>query len=93
MPGWSPAVVAAMERALVRAGARGDDRADALDLLVELAADPECRAVDVLTRSGVDPGSLTARIGGPRRIGDPPRIGNPLRMGGPSRTGSPSQQA
>nr|WP_309235558.1 Clp protease N-terminal domain-containing protein [Streptomyces sp. TRM64462] len=62
VPAWSPAVAAAMEGALARAEARGDVRADALDLLAALAADPRCRAVEVLTRAGVDPEPLAAAV-------------------------------
>ncbi|MER7111369.1 Clp protease N-terminal domain-containing protein [Streptomyces sp. NPDC000229] len=65
VPGWSPAAVAAMEGALERAGRRGDPRARGLDLLAGLAADHACRAVEVLTRAGVDAASLAARIGEP----------------------------
>ncbi|MFJ3300607.1 Clp protease N-terminal domain-containing protein [Streptomyces bacillaris] len=52
--GWSPSAVAAMEGALHRAGLRGERRARGLDLLAALAADAECRAVEVLSRAGVD---------------------------------------
>ncbi|MEW9514741.1 Clp protease N-terminal domain-containing protein [Streptomyces bacillaris] len=52
--GWSPSAVAAMEGALHRAGLRGERRARGLDLLAALAADGECRAVEVLSRAGVD---------------------------------------
>ncbi|WP_103417784.1 Clp protease N-terminal domain-containing protein [Streptomyces sp. ZL-24] len=52
--GWSPSAVAAMEGALHRAGIRGERRARGLDLLAALAADGECRAVEVLSRAGVD---------------------------------------
>ncbi|MFG3498921.1 Clp protease N-terminal domain-containing protein [Streptomyces sp. NPDC047928] len=60
--GWSPAAVAALERALARAARRGDPQATGLDLLAGLAADPACRAVDVLTRAGVDAALLAGRI-------------------------------
>ncbi|MFF9630595.1 Clp protease N-terminal domain-containing protein [Streptomyces fradiae] len=60
--GWSPAAGAALEAALARARARGEPRARPLDLLAGLAADPHCRAVQVLTRAGVDRGLLTARV-------------------------------
>ncbi|MFQ6855451.1 Clp protease N-terminal domain-containing protein [Streptomyces sp. 35M1] len=52
--GWSPSVLAAMDDALYRAASRGEDRARGLDLLAALAADAESRAVEVLTRGGVD---------------------------------------
>ncbi|ATY94623.1 Clp protease N-terminal domain-containing protein [Streptomyces bacillaris] len=52
--GWSPSAVAAMEGALHRADLRGEWRARGLDLLAALAADGECRAVEVLSRAGVD---------------------------------------
>ncbi|WP_411082447.1 Clp protease N-terminal domain-containing protein [Streptomyces sp. cmx-18-6] len=59
--GWSPAAVAAMEAALHRAGLRGEARARGLDLLAALAVDGECRAVEVLTRAGVDARWLSGR--------------------------------
>ncbi|PKV84501.1 Clp protease N-terminal domain-containing protein [Streptomyces sp. TLI_146] len=61
-PGWSPAAVTAMEAALSRAGARGEIRVGGTDLLAALAADPECRAVEVLDHAGVDAGELAARL-------------------------------
>lgn len=54
MPGRSPAAVAAMEGALERAGRRDDPRVGGRDLLAAPAADPGCRAVEILTRAGVD---------------------------------------
>ncbi|MET7621410.1 Clp protease N-terminal domain-containing protein [Streptomyces sp. NPDC005408] len=62
MSGWSPSVAAAMEGALERAGLRGEARAGAVDLLACIAADPECRAVEVLRRAGVDAQVLSGRI-------------------------------
>ncbi|ARF71383.1 Clp protease N-terminal domain-containing protein [Streptomyces griseus] len=59
--GWSPSAVAAMEDALYRAGLRGEPRACGLDLLAALAADGECRAVEVLGRAGVDARWLSGR--------------------------------
>ncbi|MFJ8695759.1 Clp protease N-terminal domain-containing protein [Streptomyces roseolilacinus] len=61
-PGWSPAAVAALGAALARARTRGEPRAHPLDLLAGLAAVPDCRAVQVLARAGVDRARLTARI-------------------------------
>nr|WP_095756439.1 Clp protease N-terminal domain-containing protein [Streptomyces xinghaiensis] len=58
----SPAAAAAVEGALTRARARGADRATGADLLAALAADRECRAVEVLRRVGVDPERLVARL-------------------------------
>ncbi|MET9518078.1 Clp protease N-terminal domain-containing protein [Streptomyces sp. NPDC002994] len=60
--GWSPAAVTAMEGALERATARGDQRARGLDLLAVLASDAECRAVEVLRRAGVDAELLAGRL-------------------------------
>lgn len=60
--GWSPAAAAAMERALDRAERRGDARARGVDLLAALAADRECRAVEVLGRAGVDTESLRRQV-------------------------------
>ncbi|MDH2390164.1 Clp protease N-terminal domain-containing protein [Streptomyces sp. HNM0663] len=58
-PGWSPAATAAMRAAGERARLRKAGYADGVDLLVGLAADPECRAVEVLGRAGVDAAQLT----------------------------------
>lgn len=60
--GWSPAAASAMAGAHRRARLRGQDRAGGLDLLAALAADPECRAVEVLERAGVDAALLADRI-------------------------------
>lgn len=59
--GWSPSAVAGMEEARVRAERRGESRAGGLDLLAALAADRECRAVEVLDRAGVDVAWLADR--------------------------------
>ncbi len=61
--GWSPAAVAAMGGALERAGRRGSAPAEGVDLLACLAADPACRAVEVLARAGVDAEQLGERLG------------------------------
>ncbi|MFI1251125.1 Clp protease N-terminal domain-containing protein [Streptomyces anulatus] len=60
--GWSPSALAAMEDALYRAASRGTARAAGLDLLAALAADTECRAVEVLSRGGVDARWLADRV-------------------------------
>ncbi len=60
--GWSPAAVRAMAAALARAAAREDLRAGGTDLLAALAADPECRAVEVLRHAGVDAEGLAGRL-------------------------------
>ncbi|MCL7376536.1 Clp protease N-terminal domain-containing protein [Streptomyces sp. 35G-GA-8] len=60
--GWSPPAVTAMASALERAERRGEPLAGGLDLLAALAADRECRAVDVLERAGVDARSLAGRL-------------------------------
>ncbi|ADI11873.1 hypothetical protein SBI_08755 [Streptomyces bingchenggensis BCW-1] len=67
MSGWSPAAVAAMGAATARARARGALRADGPDLLAALAGDPECRAVEVLRRAGVDTELLVAALDGELR--------------------------
>ncbi|MGW0672869.1 Clp protease N-terminal domain-containing protein [Streptomyces sp. NPDC002746] len=61
--GWSPSAASAMEEAHRRAGLRGQERAGGLDLLGALAADRQCRAVEVLERAGVDTVLLADRIG------------------------------
>ncbi|WP_328890144.1 Clp protease N-terminal domain-containing protein [Streptomyces sp. NBC_00316] len=60
--GWSPSAVSAMEGARARAELRGGRLVGGLDLLAALAADQECRAVEVLGRAGVDAGLLAERI-------------------------------
>lgn len=67
MSGWSPAAVAAMGAAAVRARARGVSHADGPDLLAALAGDPECRAVEVLRQAGVDAELLVAALDGELR--------------------------
>ena len=62
MSGWSPSAVIALERAIGRAGLRGDHRAGGVDLLACIAADRACRAVEVLGRAGVDAELLTERL-------------------------------
>lgn len=61
-PGWSPVAAAAMEAGAERAAARGDERARGVDVLAALAADMECRAVEVLGRAGVDVEGLRRRL-------------------------------
>ncbi|MEU6575778.1 Clp protease N-terminal domain-containing protein [Streptomyces sp. NPDC046805] len=60
--GCSPLVAAALEHARERAGRRGGDRADGIDLLAAIVADPEARAVEVLGRAGIEAAVLLARI-------------------------------
>lgn len=60
--GWSPSAAAAMAGARERAHVRGDAQAGGIDLLACLAADPECRAVEVLERAGVDVELLGGRL-------------------------------
>ncbi|WP_229327992.1 Clp protease N-terminal domain-containing protein [Streptomyces sp. UNOC14_S4] len=61
-PGWSPAAAAALEAAVLRADARGAERAEGVDLLAALASDDRSRAVEVLRRAGIDPESLVERL-------------------------------
>ena len=60
--GWSPAAASAMDAARKRADQRGDHQARGLDLLAALAADTECRALEVLERAGVQVADLKSRI-------------------------------
>lgn len=62
VPGWAPPAVTALTAAMERAARRGDPRAGGLDLLAALAADRECRAVEVLERAGVDTRSLASAL-------------------------------
>ncbi|MFE3097646.1 Clp protease N-terminal domain-containing protein [Streptomyces sp. NPDC059248] len=52
---WSPSAADAVEGALERAARRGAGRAAGIDLLAALAADPGCRAMEVLRRVGIAP--------------------------------------
>jgi hypothetical protein len=61
--GWSPAATAALTAAVERAAARGARSAEGVDLFAALAADPECRAAEVLRTAGVDVRALTAVMG------------------------------
>lgn len=60
--GFSPLAAGAMEYAEERAADRGADRAGGIDLLAAVVADPGARAVEVLTRAGIDAGAVSARI-------------------------------
>ncbi|MFD9631177.1 Clp protease N-terminal domain-containing protein [Streptomyces violascens] len=76
-PGWSPSALTAMEYALRRAAARGGDQVTGRDLLAALAADPECRAVQVLQHAGVDAAALADGLGEPSGQGLDDRLGEP----------------
>jgi ATP-dependent Clp protease ATP-binding subunit ClpA len=60
--GCSPLTSAALEHARVRAARFGDEEPCCVDLLAAVVADPQARAVEVLTRAGVDPRELFLRI-------------------------------
>ncbi|MER7348685.1 Clp protease N-terminal domain-containing protein [Streptomyces aurantiacus] len=60
----SPAAAGAMEAAIDRAVLRGEPQAGGVDLLAALAADAECRAVEVLRSAGVDVAELLRRTEG-----------------------------
>ncbi|MFH8803185.1 Clp protease N-terminal domain-containing protein [Streptomyces sp. NPDC017936] len=60
--GFSPLAAAATERARGRAARRAGDRVRGADLLAAIVADPEARAVEVLTRAGVDVRGVRSRI-------------------------------
>ncbi|MEV7288412.1 Clp protease N-terminal domain-containing protein [Streptomyces sp. NPDC093252] len=60
--GYSPLAAAALEHAGDRAARRGLDRPRGLDLLAGLTADPEARAVEVLSRAGIDHHQLVQRL-------------------------------
>ncbi|MFI6685119.1 Clp protease N-terminal domain-containing protein [Streptomyces sp. NPDC050485] len=61
-PGWSPGVRSAMECARRRAFERDGAQVTGRDLLAALAADPRCRAVEVLRHAGVDAAALADRL-------------------------------
>ncbi|MFF5188501.1 Clp protease N-terminal domain-containing protein [Streptomyces sp. NPDC000345] len=83
--GFSPLAAAALDRARASAVRRGGAAAGGVDLLAAIVADPEARAVEVLTRAGVDLCELRARItGGPEAdspAADAPGTGGPGRAG------------
>lgn len=58
---WSPSAVAAMDRAERGAALRGESCAGGLDILAALVGDPQCRAVEVLGRAGVEAAWLAGR--------------------------------
>ncbi|GAB7102818.1 Clp protease N-terminal domain-containing protein [Streptomyces phaeofaciens JCM 4814] len=60
--GFSPLAAAALEHACERAALRGPAPARGVDLLVAIVVDPQARAVEVLTRAGVDVYELRARV-------------------------------
>ncbi|SNX56891.1 ClpA/ClpB-like protein [Streptomyces sp. TLI_55] len=68
--GLSPLAAGAMEYAHERAAGRGADRANGVDLLAAVVTDPEARAVEVLTRAGIDAEALLSGLEG--RVPDAP---------------------
>lgn len=60
--GLSPVASAALEHACERAARRGEDLARGVDLLAALVAAPRARAVEVLTRAGIDARDLAGRL-------------------------------
>ena len=62
--GFSPLAAGAMECAHERAVGRGADRPSGVDLLAAVVTDPEARAVEVLTRAGIDAEALLTGLKG-----------------------------
>ncbi|MBO8192891.1 peptidase [Streptomyces oryzae] len=62
VPGWSPSAQAALELAARRARRLAKSRTEGVDLFAGVVADPECRAVEVLHRAGVDVARLAERL-------------------------------
>jgi ATP-dependent Clp protease ATP-binding subunit ClpA len=60
--GFSPLAAGAMAYAHARAGHRDDGPSRGIDLLAAILADPGSRAVEVLTRAGIDARDVRARI-------------------------------
>jgi hypothetical protein len=60
--GLSPVASAALEHACERAARRGEDLARGVDLLAALVVVPRARAVEVLTRAGIDARDLAGRL-------------------------------
>ncbi|MFE3074002.1 Clp protease N-terminal domain-containing protein [Streptomyces sp. NPDC059247] len=82
--GWSPAASAVLTEAFHRAAVRGDAQARGTDVLAGIAADPECRAVEVLRRAGIDTAALNARLAAgptaPEEAALPPGEGEPSQQ-------------
>ncbi|MFF5498759.1 Clp protease N-terminal domain-containing protein [Streptomyces aquilus] len=66
--GLSPLAAGAMGYAHERAAGRGADQANGVDLLAAVVTDPEARAVEVLTRAGIDAAALLSGLEG--RVSD-----------------------
>ncbi|WP_328745477.1 peptidase [Streptomyces sp. NBC_00285] len=64
--GFSPLAAGAMEYACARAEPRHGGRVRGIDLLAAILVDPGSRAVEVLTRAGIDAGGVFARLEGHR---------------------------
>ncbi|MEU0597064.1 Clp protease N-terminal domain-containing protein [Streptomyces sp. NPDC006393] len=77
--GCSPLAAAALECARERAARRGDYLADGPDLLAALVADPQARAVEVLTRAGIDARELATRLDGTHGLDE--AVGRPSGPG------------
>ncbi|TWD25708.1 ClpA/ClpB-like protein [Streptomyces sp. T12] len=63
--GFSPLAAVCVERARGRAARRDGGPVRGTDLLAELVADPQARAVEVLRRAGVDPRDLSGGLDAP----------------------------
>jgi hypothetical protein len=69
--GLSPVAAVAVGHACARAASRGGAVARGVDLLAAIVVDGQARAVEVLTRAGIDAGELSARIeAGPWGLGE-----------------------
>ena len=78
--GLSPLAAAALEQARQEAARHSGAPARGVDLLAAMVADPQARAVEVLTRAGVDVHELRARI-----EDGPQECAAGLEGGGPAR--------
>lgn len=67
--GFSPLAASAMEYARARAERRDGGPARGTDLLAAILVDPESRAVEVLSRAGIDARDVAARLD--ERLGSP----------------------
>jgi hypothetical protein len=78
--GCSPLASTALEHACERAARRGDDRARGLDLLAGVVAEPGARAVEVLTRAGIDARELAGRLDRATPTGEYAQAGGPVAL-------------
>jgi hypothetical protein len=79
---WSPAAAAALDGAGEQALREGRECASGTDVLAQLLADPDCRAMEVLRRAGAGPAPVHGGAAGPHP--EAGGRGDGVRPGGPA---------